>query len=132
MVILAVVVEDREVVSIGLAGFGAVLMPLAALLPRLVGSLRVSAQGFEAELTAAVTAEAEARGLPPEAVELAVTKIRSEAQLAFRDWAAQRLDHASAAEPVEIPFDDYLQARLDPLVKELLAGADEATEKDQA
>ena len=83
-------------------------------------------------MTAAVRAEAQAKGISPEGVELAVTRIRAEAQLALRDWAAQHLEHASASDPIEIALDDFLQARLDPSIKDLLRDAHEASGRDQA
>lgn len=67
MILLAVVVEDRQAVAAALVGFGAALVSMSVLLPRLVGPVRISAKGFEAELIAAVQEQARARGLTPEA-----------------------------------------------------------------
>jgi hypothetical protein len=48
MILLAVVVEDRQAVAAALVGFGAALVSMSVLLPRLVGPLKISAKGFEA------------------------------------------------------------------------------------
>lgn len=98
MVVLAVVVETRQVVAAALVGFGSALMSLAVLLPRLVGQVKFGAQGFEAQLIAAVQEQAEAQGLSPEETLKVIEVARTETD-AWGTWlegilseTAQRAD----------------------------------------
>lgn len=86
MVLLAVVMEDRDGVATALVGLGAALMLLAVLLPRLTGSLKFGPQGFEAELVAAVEKQAEQRGLSPRATKEAVEEARTDTENAWAAW----------------------------------------------
>jgi hypothetical protein len=56
MVLLGAAAASREAVATALIVMGAALMPVAVLLPRLIGSLKLGPQGLEAELAAVVDA----------------------------------------------------------------------------
>jgi hypothetical protein len=125
MVFLAGVIEQRESVAIALIAFGSALMPLAVLLPRLVGQLRVSPRGLEAEVAAVVVAEAEAKGLSDAATEKAVQLAKVEVGSALSQWLADLLSEAEQEAPagatVEIDVERFQEALRDPLVQDLLA-----------
>ena len=91
MVLLAVLVEDRQAVAAALVGFGAALVSMSVLLPRLVGPLKISAKGIEAELIAAVQEQARARGLSPEETQNLIETARTETD-AWAGW----LEHVVA------------------------------------
>lgn len=129
MILLAVAVEDRETVAAALVGFGAALMPLAVLLPRLVGPLRVSAQGFEAQLVAVVKAEAQAKGFSTLATERALEFARSESESALREWVQGVLsdaeEQAKTGEVIEINQEKFEAGLHDPRVQEFFQQAKE-------
>ena len=85
MVLLAVLVEDRQAVAAALVGFGAALVSMSVLLPRLVGPLKISAKGFEAELIAAVQEQARASGLSPAETQNVIETARTETD-AWAGW----------------------------------------------
>jgi hypothetical protein len=95
MVLLAVLVEERQVVAAALVGFGAGIMSMAVLLPRLVGPLKLGARGFEAELIAAVHEQAQAHGLSAEETKNVVEAARTETD-AWAAWLERLLAESDA------------------------------------
>jgi len=124
MVLLGVLVEARESVAVALVTLGAALMPLAVLLPRLVGALKVSPTGLEAELSALVQSEAEAHGLAPTVVQEALAVVRLDTEGSVREWASEllfRIEERARAEGLtEIPLEDFQQALRDPRIHRFL------------
>lgn len=85
MVILAVLDENAPEVATVLVVFGAALMSVAALLPRLVGQFRVGIHGFDGQLIAAVKQEAAVKGLTPAQTDQAIQAAQSESD-AWSAW----------------------------------------------
>lgn len=123
MIVLAAMIADRESLSVALAGLGSGLMALAVILPRLVGRLRLSVQGLEAELAAAVEAEAEAKGLPNRVTSRALDLARSDTAAVVREWVSEVLESAADEDiggVVEIDVERFREALKDPRVQSLL------------
>jgi hypothetical protein len=100
MILLAVLVEDRQAVAAALVGFGAALVSMAVLLPRLVGPLKISAKGFEAELIEAVQEQARARGLSPEETQSVIEAARTETD-AWAGWLERQVVTAASGPDAE-------------------------------
>ena len=100
MVLLAVLVEDRQAVAAALVGFGAALVSMSVLLPRLVGPLKISAKGFEAELIAAVQEQARASGLSPAETQNVIETARTETD-AWAGWLEHVLATAASGTGAE-------------------------------
>lgn len=98
MVLLAVLVEDREAVAITLLVLGTSSMGVAVLLPRLVGHLKFGAQGFEAELVAAVEQEALEVGLSPEETEAVIEQAKSDVETALVRWTSSLVQEQASAD----------------------------------
>jgi hypothetical protein len=93
MVALAVIVKDRQAVATTSAVLGAALMAIAVLLPRLEGPVKFGAQGFEAQLIAAVREQAEAHGLSVAETQHVIEVARTDTD-AWSAWLEELLSRA--------------------------------------
>ncbi len=126
MVLLAVGVEPTQTVAVALVAFGSALMALGILLPRLVGTVRLSAQGLEAQVVSIVEAEAEARGFSETTTKKAVEIATSETTDGLHAWLADLLAEAVREAPgplASLDLDALKSAMRDPLVRALLIDA---------
>jgi hypothetical protein len=126
MVLLAIIVDPIDTVALSLVGFGSTLMALGALLPRLVGRLRFSVQGLEAQLVSVVEAAAIARGFSETTTQKAVEIAASETSGNLQGWIVDLLAEAAREAPGPLASLDSGQLRdamQDPLVRALFVDA---------
>lgn len=126
MVLLAVIVVPTQAVALSLIGFGSTLMALGGLLPRLVGRLRFSAQGLEAQLVSVVEAAAIARGFSETTTQKAVEIAASETSDNLQGWIVDLLAEAAREAPGPLASLDSAQLREalhDPLIRALFIDA---------